>query len=425
VTFCRQESVSQTGAGIQATAVRVAEAFQSAGAQTELLAPASAYPLVLGTLGAGPRTLLLYDHYDVQPPGPLAAWHSPPFEPECRGGVLVGRGVGDDKGELLARLQALQAYQHVFGELPLQVRFLVEGAHEIGSVGLREAVEANRDKLQADACLSEGLGSAGTAPFTLYLGCRGLAYVELTCHARENVIASMHGGLVLDPGAHLAKAISSLFTDRGQLVLDGLVEWVAAPTPIDVALLEGIPPGARPDVTQPGEAPMAIERLRQHLFEPAAAVCAFVAGNPEWGLVMPGQATARLDIRLVSKLLPETAQQLVRQHLDKRGFSSVQVRLLGGVAPDRCPLEAPIVTAARHAAEAVTGHAPVVYPLMPAYSVAHVFHDILATPVLFAGAVTHSGSNLHAPNENIRLSDYFGYMRYFGRLIKAFAEIAH
>src|SRR5205085_12598789 len=129
------------------------------------------HPAVIGEIGAGSRSVLLYDPYDVQPPGDPAAWSSPPWEPTLRGGALYGRGVADDKAELLARIHAVEAWTAPFGDLPLRVRFLIEGAHEIGSPGLREIAESNRERLVADACLSEGTGRDDGGNVTINLGC--------------------------------------------------------------------------------------------------------------------------------------------------------------------------------------------------------------------------------------------------------------
>ena len=426
VAMCRQPSVSSTGAGIREMVLRVLDAFHAVGAEGELLNPDDPYPAVLGLLGGGSRAVLLYDHYDVQPVGPLELWQSPPFEPEYRDGLLYGRGVGDDKGELMARLQALAAYRHTFGKVPVRVKFLVEGAHEIGSRGLPELVEANRERLQAEACVSEGLGRDEFDNFTIYLGCRGFAQVELTVEMRKHAVASMYGGILPNPAARLSHALTTMMTERGDLVIDDLAEWVVPPTPDDLAALERIPFDERRLGVHLGASRFIGDLsgpalLKRYLLEPFGTICALVAGEPASGLVLPGKAVARLDFRLVPNLDPGRMAHLVRQHLRRRGFDDIAVSLLAGVSPDRCPPDAPIVEVAIAAARDLTGVEPIVYPLMPAYSASHVFHQTLGTPVIFAGAVTNSQSNLHAPNENIRVTDYLDYIKYCGRLIARLA----
>ncbi len=426
VRLCRQPSISKTGSGIREMAAEVGDLFAAAGAEVETLNPGEPYPVLLGTLGAGSVRLLLYDHYDVQPPEPVDAWTSPPFEPVFRDGALYGRGVGDDKGELLARLHTLESYQQVFGAVPVRVQFLVEGAHEIGSPGLTATVAAHRERLRSDVCVSEGLGRDESGNFTIYLGCRGFAHVELVAQMREQVLASMYGGLLANPAERLARALSTLSDEKGSLVLDGLQDYVAPPTPEDLACLARLPldePRLRAELKTTAfiGARSGSELLRRYLLEPFATVTTFVAGDLSWGLMLPGRAVARLDVRLVPNLDPAAVVELLRQHLHRRGFDEIEISLLGGVPPDRCPADAPVVDAAIAAARDLTGVEPIVYPLMPAYSASHVFHHGLGTPVIFAGAVTHAGSNLHGPNENIRVADYVDYIKYFGRLISRLA----
>ena len=425
-SMCRQPSISSTGQGIQEMVPRVVERLEKVGAQVQVFNPDESYPIVLGTLGDGPRTLLLYDHYDTQPIGPLDLWYSPPFEPEFRDGILFGRGVGDDKGELVARIKALEAYQHAFGELPIRIKFLVEGAHEIGSPGLSTVVKANRERLRADACVSEGLGRDESDKLVIHLGCRGFAYLELVSEMRDHVLASMYGSILPDPAWRLTQALATMITERGDLSIDDLATQIVPPSESDLMLLKRIQLDERQLSAQLGVVSLAgdrsgLELLKRYLFEPFATICSFVAGDPAAGLMLPGRAVVRLDIRMAPNLDPETVEELVCQHLQRRGFDDIQVVRLGGVPPDRCPADARIVEAAIAAARHLTGCEPVVWPLMPACSPSHAFHETLGTPVLFAGGVTHSQSNLHAANENIRVADYLDYIKYFGRLIQCFA----
>ena len=215
--------------------------LRAAGASADLVESGVSHPAVVGEIGAGPRSVLLYDHYDVQPPGDPAAWSSPPWEPRFRGDALFGRGIADDKGELLARIQTVEAWQAVFGELPLRVRFLIEGAHEIGSPGLAEIVASNRVRLVADACLSEGTGRDEAGNVTINLGCRGFVSVELRVRLRSRTLASMFGGLLASAPRLLMDAVASVVGTDGALLVDGADEHVQTGTPEDMALLERIP----------------------------------------------------------------------------------------------------------------------------------------------------------------------------------------
>lgn len=426
-SFGRQPSVSVTGEGIAEMAPLVVSTLSRIGAGAAIVASPARHPAVIAEAGAGARTLLLYDHYDVQPPGDLGAWETPPWEPSRRHGALYGRGIADDKGELLARIHAVEAWQAAHGPLPLRVRWIVEGEHEIGSPGLAEILRANRSRLEADACLSEGTGRDEFGSVTINLGCRGFVSVELAVRLRRVTLASSMGGLLPSASDRLMRALLTVAGPDGSVLIDGVAERVPAPSADDEALLRAIPwsdSAAREalgiDALTPGLT--GIDLLRHHLVEPFVAICAVNSGDPSWGLVVPGEAVARLDIRLVPGLDPDVLVDLLRAHLERRGFADVSVVVLAAVAPDRTDPSLPAVRAAIEAArDAEGGREPVVYPLMPAYSASRVFRDELDTPTLFAGAVTNARSNLHAPNENIVLDEYLAYVRFFGRFLARFA----
>jgi acetylornithine deacetylase/succinyl-diaminopimelate desuccinylase-like protein len=427
VDAARQPSVSATGEGIGPMGQRVLRRLRAAGATADLVESGISHRAVVAEIGAGPRSVLLYDHYDVQPPGDPAAWSSPPWEPTFREGHLFGRGVADDKGELLARVHVVEAWQAVFGELPLRVRFLVEGAHEIGSPGLAEIVAANRQRLVADACLSEGTGRDEAGNFPVNLGCRGFVSVELRARLRSRTLASMFGGLLPSAPRLLMDAVVSVVGPDGALLVDGADERVQTGSSADQAMLERIPWSEDDirrtlDVDALAGGMSGMPLMRRYLLEPFVALCSFTSGDPSWGLVIPGDAMARLDIRLVPGLDPEVVVNLLRAHLERHGFAEIDVQVLAAVAPDRSAPDEPVVAAAVAAARDAEGREPILYPLMPAYSASRVFRDGLGTPVIFAGAVTNAASNLHAANENIVLDEYAAYVRFLVRFFDRFAR---
>ncbi len=424
--FARQPSVSATGEGIEPMGRRVLERLRGTGAAATLAELRVSHPAVIGEIGSGERSILFYDHYDVQPPGDPAAWSTPPFEPTLRDGHLFGRGVADDKGELLARIHAVEAWQSTRGPLPLRVRYLIEGAHEIGSPGLSEIVAANRERLVADACLSEGTGRDEAGNVTINLGCRGFVSVELRVRLRDRTLASMYGGLLPSAPLRLSEAVSTIVAPDGALLLDGADELVRTGGPDELALLERIP-WDEDDIRRTlgidafAGGMSGLPLRRRYVLEPFVAVTSFTSGDPAWGLVIPGEATARLDIRLAPGLDPDVVVELLHAHLARRGLDDVTVTVLASVAPDRCSPDEPVVGVAIDAARDAEGRDPVVYPLMPAYSASRVFRDGLGTPVLFASAVTNASSNLHAANENIALDEYPAYVRFVGRFLARFA----
>ncbi|HTE04211.1 MAG TPA: M20/M25/M40 family metallo-hydrolase, partial [bacterium] len=174
--LCRQPSIAAQNIGIQETARMVAQLMEQVGVKTELYATDGA-PVVYGVVGVGPRTLLIYNHYDVQPPEPLGEWQSPPFAAEIRDGKLYARGVADNKGNLVARLSAVEAWLQTRGALPLTVKFVVEGEEETSSEHLYQFVRQHQDLIKADGCLWEAGGKDIQENPGIYMGAKGILYV--------------------------------------------------------------------------------------------------------------------------------------------------------------------------------------------------------------------------------------------------------
>src|SRR3989304_6237606 len=178
-TLCAQPSVSAQGLGIHECAELVASMLRRRGFHVEIM-PTRGHPVVYGEIkGKTNKTLLFYNHYDVQPPEPLELWDSPPFQPSLREGVLYARGVSDDKGHIQCRLSAIDAVKAVMGELPCHIKFLIEGEEEISSMSLPPFIEQHKDKLAADACIWEFGGVNDEGIPMQYVGMRGLCYAEL------------------------------------------------------------------------------------------------------------------------------------------------------------------------------------------------------------------------------------------------------
>src|SRR5919199_529180 len=162
--------------GFRTCAQWVAGKLEEAGAEASLT-ETEGHPLIYAEVGSGDSTLLSYGHYDVQPPEPLDLWESDPFEPTVRDGRLYGRGVADDKGDVLARIQALRLYTEEHGPLPFKLKFLIEGEEEIGSPNLARFVRSNADLLSADACLWEGSMKDAAGRPLIFCGTKGMAHL--------------------------------------------------------------------------------------------------------------------------------------------------------------------------------------------------------------------------------------------------------
>ena len=424
----RMPTVSAHGSAIAETAEVVLARAKKAGVAAEALRVDGGPPTIVGETGRGERTLLVYDHYDVQPPDPLDEWKTPPFEPTERDGFLFARGVSDNKGNLMARLQAIEAYRATMGELPLRIRVLFEGEEEIGSEHLAAFVAKHGDRLRADGCIWEaGYKDAAGRP-TISLGLKGIAYFELRARGAKQDVHSSQATIIPNPAWRLVWALATLKDANDRITIDGLWDHVRAATDADVALLEKLPfdeaalkkiHGIDAFVRGLTGTPLKLK----HFFEPTCTICGLTAGysGPGSKTVLPAVASAKLDFRLVPDLEPDLVARLLRAHLDRRGFKDIEITPMHGEKPSRWPADSAVSRAAVAACRAAYGTDPVVYPLMVGSGPMSQVCDALGVPVVGFGAGNAASAN-HAPNENIAVSDYLDHIRAFGRFIDAFAE---
>jgi acetylornithine deacetylase/succinyl-diaminopimelate desuccinylase-like protein len=423
----RLPTVSAQKSAIDETARAVLERTRRAGIAAESLRVDGGPPTIVGETGRGETTLLVYDHYDVQPPDPLDEWKTPPFEPTERDGYLFARGVSDNKGNLLARLQAIEAYRATIGELALRVRVLYEGEEEIGSEHLAELVRQNADRLRADGCIWEaGYKDAAGRP-TVSLGLKGIAYFELRVRGAKQDAHSSVATIVPNAAWRLVWALATLKNDKDEIAIDGLMDAVRKPTPEEVRMLEALPydeAGTRRihDIPRFVRGLTGTPLKLKHFFEPTCTICGLTSGysGPGSKTVLPAVASAKLDFRLVPDLTPELVERLLRAHLERRGFGDIEIVPLHGERPSRWPADSAVARAAVAACRATYGADPVVYPLMVGSGPMAQVCDQLAIPVVGFGSGNASSAN-HAPNENIAIADYVDHIRAFGRFMHAFA----
>ena len=427
--LCQVPSISAQGVGLRETAERVAERLRAVGAKAHLVEIEGGPPWVFGEIGSGSRTLAFYNHYDVQPPEPLDLWTSPPFSAELRDGKIFARGVADNKGDLVARMQAVAAYQQTVGELPLRVIFLVEGEEEVGSPHLQQFVDQNAELMaSADGCLWEGGWRDPTGRPQLSLGLKGICYVELRAHGAKRDAHSMWATVVPNPAWRLTWALATLKDVHERIAVDGLLKHVAEPSDADIDCLRSIPVDEQAAKAEFGIPRFLLdlegeELLRKHLFEPTCTICGLLSGYTGEGTktVLPSRAVAKVDFRLVPNLRPELVLELLREHLDRRGFQDIEIVPFSSMRPAKTPLEAPVVRAAAEAARSVYAAEPIVYPLMAGSGPMYTLCQGLGVPTVAAG-VSYTGSKEHAPDEHIRLEDLNLGIKYIGHLMERFAK---
>src|SRR5947207_11843547 len=228
-------------AALEAAARSCADRLGAAQAETRTLRTGSEPALVVGEAGSGKRTLICVQHYDVQPAVPLELWQTPPFEPTIRGGAMFARGVNDNKGHLLLRIQAVEAYRATRGELPINVRFLIEGEEEDGSAHLAELLAQDPTLTDGDGALKEGGAIDAAGRPALLLGGKGIFYMELRVRSMSRDAHS--GGATHLPNAawRLVRALATLVDEKGRILVDGFYDDVRKPTEAEIAHVRGLP----------------------------------------------------------------------------------------------------------------------------------------------------------------------------------------
>jgi len=427
--LCKQPSVAAQNWGLVDCANLVADMLKSRGFTVDILATGGAPVVFAERNGRSQKTLLIYNHYDVQPPEPLELWESPPFEPTLREDKLYARGVSDDKGHLVSRLFALDALLEKDGELPCNVKFVIEGEEEISSVHLKDFVLSHADKLKADACIWEFGGVDHREVPIQYLGMRGICYVELSVETAKIDVHSGTGGSIFPNAAwRLVWALSTLKGEDERIRLPGHYDTVKLPSERDRILFEALPEVAEEYKTRYGVEHFVrgltdgVNLRIAEVFEPTCTICGLTSGYQGEGskTVLPARASAKVDFRLVPDQTPEQVLQALRTHLDKEGFSDVQIKFLGGEKPARTDPDDPFVKLVVETARPVYGHPMQIMPMSGGSGPNHAFVHFLKLPVVTAG-IAYPGTQGHAPNENIRLDLYLKGAMHIVRIMKEFS----
>jgi acetylornithine deacetylase/succinyl-diaminopimelate desuccinylase-like protein len=380
--------------------------------------------------GKGDKTLLFYNHYDVQPAEPLDLWDSPPFEPTLRDGKLFARGVSDDKGHIVSRLHAIDALLDVAGELPCNVKFIIEGEEETSSVHLHEFIEENQDLLDAEACIWEFGGVDHREIPIQYLGMRGICYVELSVDTATRDCHSGLGGSIFPNAAwRLVWALNSLKGPDERIRIPGHYDSVVPPSPRDRELMEALPEVAEEYSSRYGLDHFlkgltgGVELRIAEVFEPTCTICGISSGyqGPGSKTVLPASAFAKVDFRLVPNQYPEEVLLRLRNHLDAEGFSDVEITYLGGEPPARTDPDDPFVRLVMETAEPVYGHPMQAIPMTGGSGPNFPFIHTLKLPVATAG-VGYPGAQAHAPNENLRIDLYLKGARHIARILNEFGN---
>jgi acetylornithine deacetylase/succinyl-diaminopimelate desuccinylase-like protein len=414
--YCRLESVAAQNRMMKETADWVEKLLKDTGFETRQLEVEGSPNYVYGYLkGKNDFTLLLYNHYDVQPETPIELWDSKPFEVTERDGKLVARGICDNKAELISRICAIRAIQAAQGELPINIKWIIEGEEEIGSPHFDAMTRQYGDLLKADGTLWEGGGFNEKGQAVLALGFRGMLYVEYSVEVMKLDAHSGSAHALPSAAWRLVKALSSLKDEKGNIIIPGFYEDVREPTEMEKQ-------ASRDNVDLEQEArTKAMYGIDSFLhdrsgyeyeisvYEPTANIAGFLSGYTEAGVktVLPAKAMAKMDFRLVPNQHPDDILEKLKSHLKAQGFEDVQVKKLGSGDPVVTPIEGDFVQRMLGICRAFTEQEPEITPLVGGTLplLGAMKNNVGVLGISTSGNPAYYGSGAHAPNEHIRVSD--------------------
>ena len=425
-SLLREPSIITNTIGMTSTATLIEQIMLRMGCQVRQVTCGDSKPFLYGEVGAGPSTILFYNHYDVQPVEPLNEWEVGPFSAEVRDGYIFARGAADNKGNLYAALAAVETYRRVFGDLPFRVKFLFEGEEELGSSNMEQLARAEDGMFQADLCFwGSGVLDNSGHPYISF-GLKGMAYIEMRCSTLRCDVHSAMAAIIDSPVWRLLNALTSLRDAWGHITIDGLDAHVL---PVSAEDRERLVPsdfdldyfrelyGVK-EFLHSSDPRELMERL---FYYPSLNICGIRSGYTKSGTktIMPREAWANVDLRLVPDLTPELVVSLLRAHLDARGFDDVELLLKCAIPGYRHQPSAEHMAQIRQASLETFHAEPSFLPMMAASGPMYHVCAPHRLPVLSFG-VAHPGSHIHAPNENIRVHDFIQGIKFIGRVIDLF-----
>ena len=411
-TLIRQPSVSAKNEGIEECAKLVSKLLKKSGISSEILRlKKNVAPIVFGEITSKQnpeKTLMFYNHYDVQPAEPFDLWDDPPFSGTRKGNKIFGRGATDDKGELITRIKAVEACLKTTGDVPCNVKFVIEGEEETGSAHIEDYLKKYKKKFSCDGVIWEfGYVDAKNRPI-IGLGMKGLLFVELSVKESIRDAHSSLAVLIKNPAWRLIDAIKTLRDSDGKILIK---DWYKEVTPFsknDLELIKTEPFDENVFKKEFGVTSFVgnkkgMAAKKALVGDATCNIAGFVSGYTGDGAktVLPGNALVKIDFRLIPKMDPKKQILRLKKHLKSKGFEDVKIKVFHGEAAARTNSSDPFVTQVKEAADNSFGTSILnvsnagTGPMYP-------FVDILKAPCISIGS-TYMFSRIHSPNEFARV----------------------
>ncbi len=411
----RIPSVAAKGEGIEETATLLKSMFEQLGMKTKVH-PTSGAPVVTASLDVGAtRTLLFYDHYDVQPAEPFDLWDSPPFKPEIRNGRLYGRGTADNKGDTTSRIWTIRAFQETGTPLPVNIKFVVEGEEEIGSIHLSEFVDANKDFLKADGGIWEFGGAAIDGIQEAWLGLKGDFYVQLEVERLNRDVHSSTATHLPSAPFRLIWALNSLKDENERILIPGWYDDIKPLTKADWQYLDKVNMLEEETKKYYGVDSYVLnltgDKLKEIYYNgPTCCISGLTSGWQGKGskTVLPAKASAKVDFRIVENMDPKDLLKKLRAHLNNQGFSDVKITWYEAYPAAKTSPEHPFSQIVNTANKKIFGHDLRIHITSPASGPLYLFKDLV--PMVSIG-VSDYDSRGHSPNESIKIKNFRNGMK--------------
>ncbi|MGH9633143.1 MAG: dipeptidase [Bryobacteraceae bacterium] len=420
-TFLRIPSIStlpENKQDVERAARFVAESLKSAGLDNVAIIPTSGHPLVYADWlhAPGKPTVLLYGHYDVQPPDPLELWKTPPFEPAIRDGNLYARGAADDKGQMYMHVKAIEALRAVHGRLPVNVRFLIEGEEEVGGASIAAFVKENPGKLKADVGLISDTSLYAEGIPTLCIGLRGLVYAEVEALGPAwDLHSGSYGGAAPNAVFGLVELLSKVKNAQGEIQIPDFYADVEAPAAAELESWKGLPFTEEEFLKKEvGSSRLTGEQgysvLERVWARPTFEVHGIAGGFTGTGAktVIPAKATAKVSFRLVPGQDPGKVAGQFRHFVASNTPAGIRtsVRVLSGTPAVMVNPDHPAIEIAARAFSEMLGRPTVLTRSGGSIPIVGDFARHLGIPsVLMGFGLPDDG--LHSPNEKYRVSNYY------------------
>ncbi len=390
-------------------------AMQRAGLTTEMV-ETPGHPIVYGERMVNPNlpTVLVYGHYDVQPPDPLDLWTTAPFEPQIRDGKLFARGATDDKGQMLTHLKSIQAWIDTEGQLPVNIKFIVEGEEEVGSENLTHFLESRKDALAADIAVISDTSQYGDGIPAITYGLRGIVACEVRLTGpSKDLHSGVYGGSVANPANALAKICGSLISADGRVQIPGFYDDVQQLSDLETQQFADLPFDEASFLDSIGSqaafGEAGFSTLERRWARPTCDINGMLSGYTGQGpkTIVPSTSMAKITCRLVPGQNPATILKSLETFLANQCPAGIQFDFQADHGCEAFALDptSQWMTAASAAIEAAFGKSPVFIREGGSIPVVSSFQQILGIDTLLLGWGRNS-DNLHSPDEHIHVVDF-------------------